>query len=177
MPHKDQTAAKQYHRQYQAKNREKLSANSKAYYEANKEKLLAQQKAYRQTHKVQKAARSRAYYMKNKPIVLAKSRDYVAINKARTQARQASQGARNSFERAIQIGRPKPDACEACGGNRGGIVFDHCHERGHPRGWLCWTCNVALGHLGDDPNRLRKLIAYLDRTRENTSPQLSLSGI
>jgi len=73
-------------------------------------------------------------------------------------------------------GRPKPDRCEVCG-NAGRIAFDHCHQHGHFRGWLCSGCNCALGFVRDDISRLRKLIAYLQRTGKNTAPQLVLAGI
>ena len=75
-------------------------------------------------------------------------------------------------------GRPRPDRCEVCGGTgRGSIEFDHCHTRGVFRGWLCTGCNTILGIIQDDPDRLRKLIAYLDRTKTIVPPQLSLPGI
>lgn len=31
------------------------------------------------------------------------------------------------------------------------------------RGWLCRNCNLALGKLGDDINRMRGLVDYLSR--------------
>lgn len=73
-------------------------------------------------------------------------------------------------KRAIELGRPKPDHCEMCGkdgygqGNkpRIGICFDHDHETGKARGWLCDRCNKVLGLVKDDPDLLRKMIAYLE---------------
>jgi hypothetical protein len=76
-----------------------------------------------------------------------------------------------------KAGRPRPTCCEVCGNDKARIVFDHCHQRGIFRGWLCSHCNVILGHAKDDPNRLRKLIAYLERTKILISPQLTLPGI
>jgi hypothetical protein len=32
---------------------------------------------------------------------------------------------------------------------------------GRIRGLLCGDCNVALGYLQDDPQRMRSMIAYL----------------
>ena len=42
-----------------------------------------------------------------------------------------------------------------------GVHIDHCHETHIVRGLLCPNCNMALGMLNDDPDRMRKCIAYL----------------
>ena len=39
---------------------------------------------------------------------------------------------------------------------------DHNHETGAVRGLLCHACNVAAGHLKDDPERCVALANYLD---------------
>ncbi|MFE7628779.1 endonuclease VII domain-containing protein [Streptomyces sp. NPDC057509] len=39
---------------------------------------------------------------------------------------------------------------------------DHCHRAGRVRGVLCFNCNSAIGKLGDDPDALRRAIAYLE---------------
>lgn len=62
--------------------------------------------------------------------------------------------------------RPCPDLCEACGnsdptGRR--LAWDHDHKTGKFRGWLCGSCNNALGRIGDDPALARKLADYLEQ--------------
>src|SRR5215472_8646662 len=84
---------------------------------------------------------------------------------------------RNETKRVSQAGRPRPEFCDVCGRNEGGLVFDHCHTHGHFRGWLCRECNWVLGLVDDDPDILRKLTAYLERTAKLVPPQLSLPGI
>jgi len=62
-------------------------------------------------------------------------------------------------------GRPRPSACEVCNeANQyvGPVHFDHCHATGAFRGWLCVRCNHTLGKVGDNPQLLRKLAAYLE---------------
>jgi hypothetical protein len=62
-----------------------------------------------------------------------------------------------------QLGRPCPPICEIPGcENTGKIHFDHCHKTGKARGWLCFNCNAALGHVRDRANVLRALADYLD---------------
>jgi len=53
--------------------------------------------------------------------------------------------------------------CEACGVASGRLQVDHCHQSGAIRGVICRACNSALGHAGDDLDRLRALISYLQR--------------
>lgn len=57
--------------------------------------------------------------------------------------------------------------CAICGGDnapRDLLCVDHCHTNGHVRGLLCHNCNLALGHLKDDPERALKAAEYLIRT-------------
>ena len=62
--------------------------------------------------------------------------------------------------------RPRPEVCESCGNppEEGKVLhFDHCHVVGTFRGWLCRGCNHALGHLKNNPERIRKLLAYCEK--------------
>jgi len=54
----------------------------------------------------------------------------------------------------------KPDGCFACGSHER-LSFDHCHATGKARGWLCRSCNLVLGMVEDDVERLTSLILYL----------------
>lgn len=42
------------------------------------------------------------------------------------------------------------------------VHVDHCHTTGRVRGVLCFNCNSAIGKLGDDPDVIRRAIAYLE---------------
>jgi hypothetical protein len=73
---------------------------------------------------------------------------------------------RNTNEKRY-ASRPCPEACEVCGATptkngRRPLDFDHCHREGLFRGWLCHSCNMAVGYVGDNSERLRKLADYLD---------------
>lgn len=59
-----------------------------------------------------------------------------------------------------KAGRPRPNHCEVCS-SAGRIVFDHCHNSGKFRGWLCDKCNSVIGYVNDDPTLLEKLAVYL----------------
>lgn len=58
--------------------------------------------------------------------------------------------------------------CEICHEEAGErLCIDHCHETGAIRGLLCKSCNLAIGHMKDDPSRLASAIEYLN-TRSPT---------
>lgn len=60
-------------------------------------------------------------------------------------------------------GRPKPSQCEVCEAfeTSKNIHFDHNHETGKFRGWLCIRCNMAIGLVKDVPEVLERLAEYL----------------
>ena len=43
----------------------------------------------------------------------------------------------------------KTDYCECCGKIDAKIYLDHCHDYKVFRGFICNSCNVKLGHMGD----------------------------
>jgi hypothetical protein len=47
----------------------------------------------------------------------------------------------------------------------GALHFDHDHATEKFRGWLCKSCNNALGYVGDRPEVLRALADYLEKQR------------
>ena len=57
--------------------------------------------------------------------------------------------------------------CEVCGTTETPHV-DHCHETLKVRGCLCHSCNVALGHLRDDPKLIQQLLNYIEVHRNES---------
>ena len=62
---------------------------------------------------------------------------------------------------ALQGGKCAICLCDPRTQAHGVFHVDHCHSTGRVRGLLCRGCNHVLGHLNDDPENLRRAIAYL----------------
>lgn len=62
-------------------------------------------------------------------------------------------------------GRKMPEQCEICGAFgkefQKGIVFDHDHETGKFRGWICPRCNMAIGLVKENTETLEAIIKYI----------------
>ena len=56
-------------------------------------------------------------------------------------------------------------ACQACGthADSKNMHVDHDHVTGAVRGLLCHGCNTTLGLLNEDVERIRALVAYVER--------------
>jgi hypothetical protein len=61
-----------------------------------------------------------------------------------------------------KAGRPKSKQCEICN-SESKIVFDHNHETGKFRGWICNNCNWILGLAKDNKKILYLIIEYLNK--------------
>ena len=70
-----------------------------------------------------------------------------------------------SLEEYDQMLEKQNGQCRICRtdtpGNKGRFVVDHNHATGEVRGLLCWSCNVGIGHLQDDPSILLSAFNYL----------------
>jgi hypothetical protein len=84
----------------------------------------------------------------------------------------------DDYERLL---RAQGGRCAVCGtqdpvlprgSSSSGLTFaiDHDHQTGQIRGLLCTPCNLGIGNLGDDPERLRRAAAYLDAAHASGGP-------
>lgn len=65
---------------------------------------------------------------------------------------------RNKLEKIA--GRKRPEQCEICGAI-GKICFDHDHNTGKFRGWICTRCNLVLGLVKDNAELLDAINKYI----------------
>ena len=140
----------------------------------NPEKVLEQARRYRKknpdTNKKAKA--------KYRETNLEKIRAADRIAQARRR-KEDPEGQRIRYERWrnkkeaelwVVAGRPRADQCELCL-EMVVTVFDHCHDGGHFRGWICDRCNRVLGSVKDDTELLKAMIRYLENDRGKINNQ------
>jgi hypothetical protein len=152
------------------RNKEKLAARDKAYREKNKEKLKAIRQAYEKKNRDMLTEKHRLYYQANKERMDARTREYEEANKERLSEQ------RRNYQRLKKYG-VTPEAFDAMVRATGGrcpcckLPFstiramrpcvDHCHKSDTVRGVVCLTCNLLLGHAGDNPEILKACARYL----------------
>lgn len=70
-------------------------------------------------------------------------------------------------EDVLRLWNESKGICVACGRepeNTRELHLDHNKATGVVRGFVCDTCNVAIGMAGESPERLRAMANYLERT-------------
>jgi hypothetical protein len=165
------------------KDPEKRRANRRAYYKKNTDKVTSLNLKSRMKNidkvRAHDAVRDKTPQRLGMHRKLNRIR-WVEMPKGERQRLQAISLNRRIRRLEAEAGRQRPDICELCGepGPDGGAMyFDHCHVTGLFRGWICWRCNIVLGHVDDSPDLLRKMVAYLERNKGRASPQLGLPGL
>lgn len=66
-----------------------------------------------------------------------------------------------SIEEYEAMKEAQDNKCAICEEEPEVLVVDHDHETGKVRGLLCHSCNRGLGLFGDDPERLRRAVKFL----------------
>jgi len=148
----------EYMRTWRAANRERLIAYRREHYQANIETERAKAR--------EKARRRRAA---NPDHIRGVAQAWKTANPERVRG----YGRKKALERygltpedyALLLERAG-GRCEICGtqdpGAKQSFGVDHDHETGRVRGLLCTTCNAGLGMFGDDLERIRKAVRYLE---------------
>lgn len=140
-------------------------AGVKEWRKKNPDKVAAQVRRYNAKHPDKRRAISLRYRENN--LEKVRKRNAEAQMKRRNndpeaQRRRALKHRKKKRDEQDRIaGRDKAALCELCNEKHGRIVFDHCHNTGKFRGWICDRCNKVLGLVYDNPRLLKKLATYL----------------
>ncbi len=134
----------------------------------NPDKVAEQARRYRKKHPETNKKAKEKYRAANLEEV--REKDKIAHAKSRKLYPEAQkiryERWRNKKEAELWdlAGRPRAESCELCL-ESGMTVFDHCHDGGHFRGWICDRCNRVLGSVKDDIELLNAMIKYLENDR------------
>lgn len=135
----------------------------------------AKDRARHARNREKRNARTREYYLKNKhlwqnpdgtwkrtPYSPEQAKEIAARsyrkNAWRRLARERAERAKKRLERF--------GCCPICEGQNVHLVWDHDHDTGEFRGYICDHCNWMLGHSRDNVGTLERAIGYLRRSRE-----------
>lgn len=149
--------AKASHRKWYVSHREQVRAKRRQYYLAHREEELLKQKLLR-------AARNASDNQRRR---VATAPDPDKIRK-RYRAEQLKKYGLTEAGFA-QLLKHCNGKCQICSepptkGRWPQLHIDHDHSSGRVRGLLCSNCNVGIGMLRDDPERLRRAAEYLEST-------------
>ncbi len=101
----------------------------------------------------------------SKPISEYYDYDYCTLAGARRNCKPCY-NKNSAVTRQLKKDNPYPHKdpiCECCGtrATKDVLAIDHCHTDKTFRGWLCRSCNIGIGALGDNIEGLERAIAYL----------------
>lgn len=115
---------------------------------ANRERIRQYEKSRRERDPTQARAAAKRWYEKTKAARRAVLRSrWHGLTGEQVAARLAAQGG----------------VCAICRNTARRWAGDHDHYTGRFRAVLCSPCNVGIGHLKDNPARLRAAADYLER--------------
>jgi hypothetical protein len=142
----------EYNRVYREKNRERLNAQKMEHYYANRDSIRAKEREKTRLNPGRHTPYKRKWARKNPDKCRASQKKYrYGLTLDQVGAMLAGQGG------ACGICRTPIDERT--------LKVDHCHKTDVVRGLLCFHCNIGIGNLRDDPERLRKAAAYLEASR------------
>jgi len=80
----------------------------------------------------------------------------------REECKECEKKLSKQLREAKKLATPKPTKCECCSKETDELVVDHDHQTGKFRGWLCKTCNIGIGKLGDNLTGVENATRYLN---------------
>ena len=129
---------KEYMKKWHTENKERQKQNNKAYYKKNKEAIKRKVRVYQKKHA--------------KEIKLKIIRRLYGLTP-------------KQYHNLLEI---QKYSCAGCGVPQAELnkplFIDHAHPKGNVRGLLCMRCNMILGQADDNPEVLRRLIGYLEKS-------------
>lgn len=139
-------------------------------YWAHVEKRRADSRAERQRNRDKWREYQRAYSAANRDRLTQSARAHRERNRDRYFDVRLQREYGITLDDYNRILLEQGGGCGICGAvesrnkdGSGRLHVDHDHATNEVRGLLCDTCNRGIGQLGDDPERVRAAVRYLER--------------
>lgn len=154
-----------------SKNLEEFSKNHKrsdGYSSWCKKCQAAYYRKWRIKQRTRLNAKSSKYYLENKNKCRRVNLLYKALHRGRLVDAETGRRINKTPEEVAALRASHSGLCDICktgdpGGKRKKMCLDHCHRTGVVRGFLCNSCNRALGLLKDSPETLQSAVQYLKK--------------
>lgn len=146
--------------------REAQRKAEQAYYLKNREAILARRKAKRAANPAPQRGHEQKSYKKHAQKKVERTTAYHKAHPDKQHGYYLKSRFGMTLETYQSLLEAQGHVCAICGRqNRGKrLVVDHDHATGRIRGLLCTCCNLTLGRMNDDPQRLRAAAAYLEKS-------------
>lgn len=155
-----------------AANREQDNAHERVYREEHRERIKAQDgvrsRTWQETHRDHLHAYQKAWRGAHRDQLRAKRKAYTEAHLDHVRSERRRSNYKTHFGISIddynEILLSQNGRCAICGKEPNGrlLSVDHDHVAGKVRGLLCHGCNVGIGYLGDNPDRLRLAADYIE---------------
>ena len=110
--------------------------------------------------------RARRHYERNKELYVQRAREWRKANPERYQRSKTKHRLKKAYQLTPEeyetLRRLQDGKCGNPGCSNQAQHLDHCHVTERVRGFLCFGCNISLGHLDEDPARIMGLLDYLE---------------
>jgi len=132
------------------------------YYLENKEKINRRQKKYRTANKDKERLRGKIWYRENSDRKKGYSSKYFEEVKRNCDYKRKFNITLDDYDKMF---KEQDGVCGICGLPQimRRLAVDHDHKTGKIRGLLCSGCNTSIGRLQDNPERLVKMMQYLQK--------------
>ena len=164
MPFADPEDRRAYHREWEAKNKDKVREYSKQKREKFKDVIAAKAKEKRKTPE-HKAWERERWYRRTPELEAARELRQLWKDSPRSRRRFYRHSKYLSYEVYKKI-LPQLEGggpCDCCGRTGKKMHIDHCHRKMKFRGVLCEQCNKGIGHFGDDHEFVFLAAIYLEK--------------
>jgi len=143
--------------------------------EARKNQKLAAQRRYREKNRELMREKSKHYRLINRETCIERTKKWQRENpdKAKDTVYRRKYGI--SLSEYQNMVAKRNGRCDICFEVKP-LVIDHCHENGDIRGLLCDRCNVGIGCLEDNQERLISAAKYIAGHAKLSADQLIVEG-